>query len=133
MKIKNIVLNVIIAVLCFILVVMLAVFVQQIFDYNRNYYPDETSFLYAVQEQDYPRLVDMMHRNQAAGVKTSDTYEECYAVARYYEAATYYKAYREAGNQKLASEKENIMKEQLLLMGQLSYAAEEINRKLGLQ
>lgn len=133
MKIKNIILNIIIAFLCLVFVISSGILVSEVVGYHRNYYPDENSFLYAVQEQDYVRMVDMMHRNLAADVKSNETFEECYAVARYYEAATYFKAYKEAGNDKAAQEKAKIMEEQVLLMGDLTYAAAEIDAKLGIQ
>lgn len=130
MKSRKIVLNVIIGFLCLVFVISLGAFVSQIADYNRSYHSDESSFLYAMQEQDYVRMVEMMYRNLAADVESNETFEECYAVARYYEAATYYKAYIEAGNRELAEEKEDIMEEQVLLMGDLSYAAKDIDEKL---
>ena len=132
MKSKKIILNAIIVFLCLIFVIVSGVFISQMVDYNRSYHPDESSFLYACQEQDYVRMVNMMHRNLAAGVKSSDTMEECYAVAEYYEAATYYRAYFIAGNHDKAMKKKQIMDEKAALMGDLFYVAEDINKKLEL-
>lgn len=97
-----------------------------------GYYPKEESFLYSLQQKEYAAMVEMMYRNQAMDVKSNATFEECYAVAKYYEAATYYKAYKFDGNQELAMKKKAIMDEQILQMGELSYAAEDIDTLLGI-
>ena len=132
MKIKNLVMNLCIGFLSFVFVVSLFFLGQEVMSYHTNYYPEEDSFLYSLQQQEYAYMVEMMYRNQAANVKTNTTYEECYAVAKYYEAATYYKAYKLDGNQELAEDKKEMMDEQLLRMGELSYAAEDINTILGI-
>ena len=132
MKIKNLGMNLCIGFLSFVFVVSLFFLGQEVISYHTNYYPEEDSFLYSLQQQDYAYMVEMMYRNQAANVKTNTTYEECYAVAKYYEAATYYKAYELDGNRELAENKKEIMNEQLLRMGELSYAAEDINTILGI-
>ena len=132
MKIKNLVMNLSIGFLSFVFVVSLFFLGQEVISYRTNYHPEEDSFLYSLQQQEYAYMVEMMYRNQSAGVKTNSTYEECYAVATYYEAATYYKAYKADGNETLAQEKKEIMQEQILRMGDLSYAAEDINMILGI-
>lgn len=132
MKSKKIIFNILIAFLCLVFVILTSAFVFQIADYSGSYPSDESSFLYSCREQDYVRMVEMMHRNQAADVKSNDTLEECYAVAAYYEAATYYKAYLKAGDHDLAMKKKKIMDEQAALMGDLSYVAEDIDKKLEL-
>ena len=102
-------------------------------DYYKDYHPKEESFLYALEDGDYSRMVEMMYRNEVAGVETSEIYEECYAIARYYEAATYYKAYKNAGDIPRASEKKELMKKQIALMGELSGYAEDIDKMLELE
>ena len=133
MKIKNTVINIVIGILCFVFVILSFVILAEVIDYHRDYYPKEDSFLYAMEDGDYSRLVEMMHRNEAAGVKASEIYEECYAVARYYEAATYYKAYKNVSDTKRALEKKEIMEKQLPLMGDFAGYAEDIDKMLGLE
>lgn len=133
MKIKNMLSNIVIVALCLVFVVFVFYTVSEFIGYYDSYHPDESDFLYSVQQQEYASMVQMMYRNEAADIKTNNTYEECYAVARYYEAATYYKAYQHVGNNKAAAEKLEIMKEQALQMGELSFAAEDINKKLEIE
>ena len=133
MKIKNTVINIVIGILCFVFVIVSFFTFAEAMDYYRDYHPKEDSFLYAIEDGDYSRLVEMMYRNEAAGVETSEIYEECYAVARYYEAATYYKAYKNAGDMPRAVEKKEIMEKQIPLMGELSGCAEDIDKMLKLE
>ena len=133
MKIKNMAINMVIGILCFVFVILSFITLAETMDYYRDYYPKEDSFLYTIEDRDYSRLVEMMYRNEAAGVKTSEIYEECYAVARYYEAATYYKAYKNAGDEIRASEKKKIMDSQIVLMGDLDYSVKDIDKLLELE
>ena len=133
MNIKNMLSNIVIGALCLVFVVSAFYMVREVIGYNTSYHPEESSFLYSIQQQDYANLVQMMYRNEAADVETNATYEECYAVARYYEAATYYKAYKNAGDEKAAAKKLEIMEKQVLLMGDLAYVADDIDEKLELQ
>jgi hypothetical protein len=133
MKIKEKVLNLILAALCLVMLLSLIALVTGLHSYNTNYYPRTESFLYNLQDGDYVHMVTMMHQSEAAGVKADADRQECYAVARYYEAATYYKAYLQAGDSEQAAQKRTIMEAQKSLMGELSYAAEEIDQVLGLE
>ena len=133
MKIKNTIINIIIGGLCFVFVILSFITFAEAMDYHRDYHPGEDSFLYAIEDGDYSRLVEMMYRNEVAGVETSEIYEECYAVARYYEAATYYKAYKNAGDMTRAQEKKQIMEGQISRMGELSGCAEDIDKMLKLE
>ena len=133
MKIKNTVVNIVIGILCFVFVILSFITLAEVMDYHRDYYPQEDSFLYTIEDRDYSRLVEMMYRNEAAGVETSEIYEECYAVSRYYEAATYYKAYKNAGDEIRADENRDIMDAQIVLMGDLGYSAQDIDKMLELE
>lgn len=133
MKIKNTIINIVIVGLCFVFGILSIVTFTEAMDYYRDYHPGEDSFLYAIEDGDYSRMVEMMYLNEAAGVETSEIYEECYAVARYYEAATYYKAYKNAGDMARAQEKKQIMERQISRMGELSGCAEDIDKILKLE
>ena len=122
-----------IGILSLVFVISLFFMVTEVVSYLDTYYPKEDSFLYSLQQQDYARMVDMMYQNQALDVKSSTIYEECYAVAKYYEAAGYYKAYMLSGNQDLAYKKKEIMEQQRSFMGDLFYAAEDIDSVLGIK
>lgn len=133
MKTKNIVMNLVIGALAVVFAAALFSFCREMIDYGRTYTYKEQNFLYSLEEKNYTRMVEMMYDNETAGVLLTPTYKECYAIARYYEAATYYKAYLEAGDEVRAAGKKEIMNEQLSYMGELSYAAEDIKKELGLE
>ena len=57
----------------------------------RTYTVSEDSLLYALEDGRYGDLTESYHRNLVSDVKATDTMKECYAIARYYEAAIDYK------------------------------------------
>lgn len=124
--IKEHIFNIIIGILCVVLVITTFVTVGNFLDHMRILTYDEEDFLYCIQSENYCEMVGYMHSNEVNGVKATKDMEECYAVARYYEAASMYKAYKAVGKNAKAEEQEEIMKEQLAMMGELSYVAEDI-------
>lgn len=132
MKIKDMIFNIVIGVLCVVLVITIAAVAFEFHDITRIYKYDEDRFLYALQYEEYDNMLRCMKENEVNNVKTTETMEECYAIARYYEAVFYYKAYMEAGETEKAAEKAEIMEIQAEKMGQLSYAEEDIRESLGL-
>lgn len=99
----------------------------------KKYIYSESSFLYSIEGEDYARLVDITYQNQMNGADPTDTIEECYAAAKYFEHASYYKAYRENGDEKKAAELWNKMEEQKGLMGELSYMTDYVLAYLDIQ
>lgn len=125
--------NLVIGILALVFAAALFSFCREMIDCGRTYTYKEQNFLYSLEEKNYANLVEMMYDNESAGVSMTQTYQECYAIARYYEAATYYKAYLMAGDEERAAKKKEIMNKQLSYMGELSYAAEDIKEELGLE
>lgn len=130
---KNRILNLVIGLMGVLLAVLTVFVIVGLRDAGRVYHYDEEDFLRSVREQNYSSLLYHVYMNEADDIPTSADMEECYAAARYYEAATFYKAYLACGRTREAAEKKAIMAEQRALLGELDYAASEINKKLGLE
>lgn len=62
-----------------------------------SYYLDEEDYISTLQQEDYMNLYDMTCRDCILDKKLSANIRACQAVARYYQAATLYKAYVLAG------------------------------------
>lgn len=133
MKNKNKVMNVIIVALCVVFVIAALSFVREFSDYSSIYAVKEDSFLYCLQSGNYGEMVDRMKQNQGEGVELTQTYEECYAVAEYFEAASLYKAYMLDGNMEKASQQKERMEDAATRMGEFSYAIGDMNKRLGLE
>lgn len=133
MKIKNMITNVIIGILCLVLLVASFAFVKELSYYGNSYTIEEDSFLYALKDEDYVRLVEYWKRNEAAGVRVTENLGECYAVAEYYEAASLYKAYKQMGNKAQTALYKGKMEDAVSRMGALSYTGKNINKRLGLE
>ncbi len=128
----NLITNVIIGFLCFVFVILLFFVIDQVRDAGKVYTRSEDLMVYNIQSGDYDSMIRGAYINEMYGVKASETMKECYAVAHYYEAASLYKAYEAAGKVEKAAEKKCIMEEQEALMGELSFAAEDIRKELGI-
>lgn len=119
--------NVIIFLLGALLLLNIAMAVMSVGEELKGYPYEESSFLYAMESRDYARMLEMKHRNEGYRVKTTETMRECYAVAQYFEAAVYERAYREDGQTDKAEAYRKKKEEQREAMGAFSYAAEEID------
>ena len=129
MKIKKLAFPIVIGILSVVFVVSLLVCVAAFWSelsYARGYVTEPDSFYYSLQDSDYSRVLDGMYRNKAAGVEETAEYREIYAVALYFEA------YGEAGDIASAEREKAVMEAQIPLMGELSYAVEDIHRQLGI-
>ena len=123
--------TIIIVVLAFFTVLFTGMGLVEMIDGMRSYTVSEDSMIYALQDGRYGDLVSDYHRNMAAEAKSTETMEECYAIARYYEAAIDYKLAVQENDSELSENSEKIMKESAAQMGALSYAEKEINNLLG--
>ena len=130
---KNKLLNLTIALLGILLAVLMVFTISELYDTGRVYRYKAEDLLRFVRGQDYGNMLHCVYMNEAGGVYASEDMKECYAVAHYYEAATFYKAYAQCGKSEEAAKQKKVMEEQKALMGTLAYTAEEIDRKLGLK
>ena len=87
---------------------------------------------YCIQYGDYHTLVTRYHENMAAGVEGNSEMKEYYGVAKYVEAASYYKVFLEAGDTARAEQEKAKMEQALAEMGGWSILQDEIDGKLGI-
>ena len=130
-KTFRLVTTIIIVILAFFTVLFTGMGLVEMIDGMRSYTVSEDSMIYALQDGRYGDLVSDYHRNMAAEAKSTETMEECYAIARYYEAAIDYQLAVQENDLELLENSEKIMKESAAQMGALSYAEKEINNLLG--
>lgn len=131
-KTFRLVTTIIIVILAFFTVLFTGMGIVEMLDGMRSYTVSEDSMIYALQDGRYGELVSDYHRNMAANAKSTETMEECYAIARYYEAAIDYKLAVQENDSELLENSEKMMKESAAQMGSLSYAEKEIKNLLGL-
>ena len=131
-KTFRLVTTIIIVVLAFFTVLFTGMGLVEMIDGMRSYTVSEDSMIYALQDGRYGDLVSDYHRNLAAEAKSTETMEECYAIARYYEAAIDYKLAVQEKDTELQQTLKEKMETAANEMGALSYAEKEINELLGL-
>ncbi len=119
-----------IVVFAFFTVLFTVIGVGELLDGMDNYEVSEDSLLYTLQDGRYNDLIRNYHHNIAIGADTTETMEECYAIARYYEAAIDYKLAIQENDQELLETATERMKTAASEMGALSYAKEEIDEQL---
>lgn len=118
--------SVVIVILGIAALLNLVVFGYRLAETQQDYSYGEQMFLNRIEEERYGRLPGMVYSNEARGVQPTEQLEECYAVARYFEAASYYKAAVEMNQTDAAAEYYTVMKEQESKAGELSYVIPEM-------
>ena len=131
-KTFQIITTIIIALLAFFTILFTGMGIFELTDGMRIYTVSEDSFLYALEDGRYGDLVEDYHRNLVSDVKPSETMEECYAIAKYYEAAIDYKLAIQENDSQLQQTAADKMKTAAAEMGALSYAKNEIDNILGI-
>ncbi len=129
---RRLILDIVIAVLAFGAVIALLFAISS----YREVYADSysvDSYYYYMEEGNYPRLVELYYGERDRQEPKDGEKKEFYAVARYYEAASYYKMYQENGDTERAKEQAEKMEAARQEMGTLSGEAENICRQLEIQ
>lgn len=124
------ILNSVIIVLTLIFLINAGALVSTVAEEARGYGYNESTLLYQLEEGDYASLLDMMYTNESYDRNVTEMMEQCYAVARYFEAASYAVAYEGDGQMEKAESYKKVMEEQEGRMGEFAYAAAEIDRLL---
>ena len=124
--------NLIIIVLAFFTILFAGMGTFELIDGMKVYTISEDSLLYALEDGRYGDLVADYHRNIVSDIKSTETMEECYAIARYYEAALDYKLAVQENDPDFQKECRVRMNAAADDMGELSYARDEINLLLGI-
>ena len=86
-----------------------------------------------VQNENYAYLLVNYHEDMVYGGLLSGTKKECYGVARYFEAASMYKAFLQTGDTERAAREKEKMDAAYEEMGDWNIAADSIREKLGLE
>ena len=88
---------------------------------------DADSFYYRLSDGDFGAMVEMYYSNESMGAKADEELRQYYAIARFYEAAIWYRAY---AGQPEAADYLAKMDEARGAMGELSFVAEDIRSQL---
>lgn len=123
--------KILIIVLSIVFVIGIVTAISSFRDAADNGYDVERLESY-ITEGNYDRLVEAYHTNVAQEVRESKAMKECYAVAKYYEAAFTYKAYLETGDEQRAQREKQKMNDAYEEMGSWNIVAEDIRAELSL-
>lgn len=132
-KVKGLIINVILGVLSIVFGIILLMTIAEIADMDYTYTRDEDMFWYSIKDGEYSDIVCDAYHNQNEGVELTPGMEQCYAVARYFEAASLYKAAVHVGDTEDIEKYADVMEECLTYMDDILYIAEDINITLGIE
>lgn len=132
LNIKLIILNIVIIIMAFIFLVILWFTLQELTYSFSPYQYEEDSFIYAMESENYGRIVTMYNENCNNGYGDKKNLQECYGVAKYYEAAFDYKVCVNIGDTAGAEEQQVLMDEAQKQMGDFAFMTDKIDEKLGL-
>lgn len=131
--VKEAIANLALILLSVTLVIFVITLVTEIHMGNYTYKRDAQDFWYAIEYGNYSNMVTMKWDNEAKGVYKTSELKQCYAVADYFEAASLYKASAYKEDTEAMQKYANKMNEAYILLDDISYVAEEIDAKLGLE
>ncbi len=129
---KDLVANIILAILSVTLVIAFIALVGEMNDIDRHYEKDANSFWWAYESGRYADSIRDRYENQYNDVKETAELTQCYAVSEYFEAASLYKAAVHTGKEDKAKAYLEAMAKAYSEMGDVEYLAEEIDTKLGI-
>ncbi|MBQ8822081.1 MAG: hypothetical protein IJZ82_05525 [Lachnospiraceae bacterium] len=135
MKKSNIfskILTIVMIMECLLIVITVAKFwVELTYDYT--WYENEDALLYEMEDERYGWLLCNYYTNLYGGYEASGNMEECYGVAKYFEAALWYNAYEAVGDTQQVSVYAEKMSEAYEEMGDYQFLEEKIKAKLNMQ
>lgn len=131
-KVVNRILNVLIVIAAFFFLMTAGVMIEEIVEVNTAGY-SENSFYYSMEDERYYNMVGYYYYNTLAGFKGNSTMQEYYGVAKYYEAASLYRAYTVYGKEEQAGAFFQKMKQAEEEMGGWSIAIASIQKQLGIE
>ena len=132
-SIKELIANAAIVVLSIGLVISMMILLTEVHYMDYGYAHDEDSFWYNIEDGRYGQIVRNRWMNEFEDVKVTEGLKQCYAVADYFEAASFYKAAIDNGNMQLAEKYALKMEEAYTYFYDITYIAEDIHNKLGLE
>ena len=125
-------LNCVIVVMCIIMLGFGYVAINSICDVFSSLETEE-SMHYRLEDGEFYRMVEAYHLNVQGGHEASEEMQEYYGVAKYYEAASLYKAFVENGDLERAERELEKMEEAKDEMGQWVIVESQIKEQLGLE
>ena len=128
----TLVMNVVIIFLCVLLVLVGSVAFSSLRD---AFLPwcTEDSMYYRLDDGSFYRMVEGYHMNVQEGFEGNRTMQEYYGVAKYYQAASMYKAFLESGDEERAVRELERMEDARKEMGDWIVAEREMKEQLGLE
>lgn len=127
------VMDIMIAALCVILVFEVGLTVVRGAEAANDFRGfSEEDFFYQMSRGRYDTMVNMYHTNKEFG-RGGEKYEACYAVAEYFEAASYCRMYEEAGDTQRADMWKGRRKDAEERLGDLSVMTEDIQEILAIE
>jgi len=94
---------------------------------------DKNNFVHNIEYGRYSQLVEMYHVSEEEGMKGGKALREYYGVAKYFEAASLYKAFDAVGDTERAERQQEKMTQAYEQMGSWNIAKDDIHEKLGLE
>lgn len=131
-KLFSVILTVVMVVECLLIVVTAGLAYHEI-TYDYTWYEDEDALLYEIEDERYGWLLTHYYANMYGGYRASGNMEECYGVAKYYEAALWYKAYQNVGDMERSTVYAKKMEMALDEMGDYRFLEEKIRAKLNME
>ena len=126
------ILDLVIGFLC-VCMVGAGAFAISMFHESYNFSYDSDSFYWRLEDENFAQIVEMYHTNEAAGVEPDAELEQYYGVARYFEAASYYKIYQKDGDSERMEIYAKQMEDAKHQMGALDFLSDTICEKLEIQ
>ena len=125
------IMNVVIVILCIVLFLGCIQMIGALRDaFSR---PSRAKYMEnLVRYENYAYLLSSYHEDEVYGGLVTGTKKECYGVAKYFEAASMYRAYLETGDTERAAREKEKMDAAYEEMGEWNIAADSIREKLGL-
>lgn len=132
-RVKELIANIVLIALSVILGLSLIGLLAEMRWVGFDYSHDESDLWYYIDKEYYAQVVDYKWENVALGVEKTEELEQCYAVADYFEAASYYKAAVYNNDVEKMNEYVDKMQEAYSKLDDVAYLAENINAKLGIE
>lgn len=100
---------------------------------EKVYYNKAGSFVYRLNDGDYNRMVQYYHENEGKDIEITSELREFYALARFYEAAVYYKGFQSTGDTARAAAYAEKMKAAERDLGELSGTQKKVLKLLEIE
>ncbi len=130
-KLIHLILNIVIVGLCLTMVCCVVATISKL-DYDYIPSGDITYLQYCIDDDAEYQMIMEYYLLQAYDVKLNREQKECYGVAKYFEAASYYRAFMETGDMERAEREKKKMEQAIEEMGNWNVVKEDIDTKLGL-